>query len=198
MLELNFSPFPVLKTQRLVLRKVELSDANEIFFLRSDAEVLKYLSRSPIKTIEEVQRWIELIRELEKNSDGITWAISLNGDNKLIGTICYWNISKEHHRAEIGYALHPMYQGNGIMQESMMAILHYGFNHLGFHSVEAKVDPENTPSIELLARNGFVREGYYKEDYLFESKFLDTAVYSLLISSFYDVPLRGQENQRLL
>lgn len=58
MLELNFSPFPELKTQRLLLRKLEITDANEIFFLRSNENVLRYLGKEPAKTISEAEEFI--------------------------------------------------------------------------------------------------------------------------------------------
>jgi ribosomal-protein-alanine N-acetyltransferase len=50
------------------------------------------------------------------------------------------------------------------------------------HSIEAHVNPNNIASIKLLEKNGFIREAYFKEDYFYDGKFLDTAVYSLLTS----------------
>jgi [ribosomal protein S5]-alanine N-acetyltransferase len=87
---------------------------------------------------------------------------------------------KEHYRAEIGYLLHGSLHGKGVMTEAMRAVLDFGFNTMQLHSVEAVVDPENAASIGLLQKAGFVREGYYRESFFFEGKFLDTAVYSLL------------------
>jgi [ribosomal protein S5]-alanine N-acetyltransferase len=180
MLELNFTPFPVLTTERLLLRKTKQEDVNEMFFLRSDEEVRKYINKAPAKSLEEASAFIQKLHDLEKLNEGITWAITLKGDDKLIGTICFWNIQPEHHRAEIGYIMYPQHHGKGIMHEALNAILDYGFNTVKFHSVEAKVNPENMASIKLLTRNKFVREAYYKEDYYFDGAYLDTAVYSLL------------------
>jgi ribosomal-protein-alanine N-acetyltransferase len=50
---LNFTPFPVLETNRLLLRQVTLQDAPEIFFLRSNPDVLKYLDREPFASERE-------------------------------------------------------------------------------------------------------------------------------------------------
>src|SRR5437868_2047101 len=117
MLTVNFNPFPVLTTERLYLRQVNELDVNEIFFLRSDKRMLQYLDRAPAKSHEDALTFIKKINELENNNNGINWAITLQGEEKLIGTICYWNITKEHYRAEIGYALHTDQQGKGIMLE---------------------------------------------------------------------------------
>ena len=180
MLLLNFTPFPFLDTARLHLRNVTPDDAREIFFLRSDERMMQYLDRAPAASLEEASQFIQQVNNLEKTNDAITWAITLKDSPKLVGTICFWNIQKQHYRAELGYALHPDHQGKGLMQEALTAVLEYGFHVLNFHSVEANVNPNNSASIRLLERNGFVREGYYRENYFFNGKFLDSAIYSLL------------------
>ncbi|HEX8332478.1 MAG TPA: GNAT family protein [Segetibacter sp.] len=180
MLNLNFDPFPELITERLVSRQIRPADRNEIFFLRSDERVMKYFDKQPAQSVEEAVQFLDKITSLQQNNECITWAITLKGQPTLIGTICFWNIAKEHYRAEIGYALHPDHSGKGIMQDAMTEVLKYGFKNMKLHSVEAKVNPHNISSIKILERNNFKREGYFKEDYFFDGKFLDTAVYSLL------------------
>ena len=71
MLQLNFTPFPVLHTKRLQLRSVEIDDAGEIFFLRSDKKLLKYLDREPAKTLKDAADFVERIQNDQKNNDGI-------------------------------------------------------------------------------------------------------------------------------
>ena len=180
MLTVNFNPFPALSTDRLMLRQVTQNDVNEIFFLRSDKRVLQFLAKDPAVSTEEASLFIKKINELEENNDAVTWGITFKNEKKLIGTICYWNITKKHYRAEIGYALHPTLQGKGIMHEAMGEVIKYGFENMKLHSVEANVDPDNTASIKLLERNNFIREGLFKEDYFYNGNFFDTAVYSLL------------------
>ena len=180
MLTINFDPFPILSTERLLLRRIEESDVNEIFILRSDKRVMQFIERRSAKSIEEALLFIQNINDLIKNNDAIQWAIIFNNDPKLIGTICIWNISKEHHRGEIGYVLHTDAHGKGIMQEALKAVINFGFKILKLHSIEADVNPDNIPSIKLLERNKFTREGYFKENIFFDGKFFDTVVYSLL------------------
>ncbi len=180
MLLLDFNPFPSLSTDRLILRRMSEEDDEEIFFLRSDKEMLQFLDRDPAKSIDEARQWINMINEGIDNNQYIAWAVALNNDPKLIGTITFWNIQKEHYRAEIGYALHTQFRGRGLMQEAMTAVLDYGFNTLNIHSVEANVNPGNAASIKLLERNGFVREAYHRENYYYNGHFLDSAIYSLI------------------
>jgi ribosomal-protein-alanine N-acetyltransferase len=141
-----------------------------------------------MSSLEEASQLINKLLEMEKNNDAFTWAITYKPSSTLIGTICYWNIMKEHFRAEIGYLLHPMEQGKGIMQEALSAVLNYGFEVLKLHSVEANVNPNNVSSIKLLERNGFVREAYFKENYYYNNQFLDTAIYSLLTPIPHQTP----------
>jgi ribosomal-protein-alanine N-acetyltransferase len=180
MLTVNFSPFPVLSTERLILRQVDENDATGIFTLRSDAEIMQFIDRPLAASIEDAFQLIQKINDSLTMNDGITWAITIKEDAVLIGTIGFWRIEKEHYRAEIGYLLHPSYHGKGIMREALSAVLDYGFKIMKLHSVIANVNPGNSASIKLLERNNFTREGYFKESYFYNGKFLDAAIYSIL------------------
>ena len=85
----KFTPFPVLKTERLTLRQLVSSDANEIFALRSDGNVNKYLDRERSKSIDDARTFIQTINENIQRNNSIYWAITLGDTEKLIGTIFY-------------------------------------------------------------------------------------------------------------
>lgn len=181
MLTLNFTPFPELKTGRLLLRRLKNADANEMFFLRSNENVLRYLGREPAQTVAEVE---EFINKINKNIDenvAILWGISfLNGPSTIIGTICLWNFKPENYRTEIGYLLHPDQWGKGIMKEAINVVVDYGFAVVGLHSIEALTDPKNIASCSVLERTGFIKEGHLKESVYFKGEFGDMAIYSRL------------------
>lgn len=181
MLQPNFNPFPELTTGRLLLRRLTMEDAPEIFFLRSDPTILQYLSKEPASNMKEAEDFITLINTNIDNNEAILWAIVLKEyPKKTIGTICFWRMLKEHYRAELGYVLNPEYWNKGIMTESIRRILDYGFTILGLHSVEARINPDNIASASVLESTGFTREAYFKEDFFHRGKFEDTAVYSLV------------------
>jgi len=171
--------FKELQTDRLHLRQLLESDVEEIFFLRSDSNQLKYLDRDPAVDKEDALDWIRMINNLQAKNESYTWAICLKSNPKLIGTFCFWNIQKQHYRAEIGYNLHPDYQGKGLMVECLQSALSFGFEELKFHSVEANVNPANEKSIKLLLRLKFVKEAHFKENYFYDGKFIDSAIYCL-------------------
>ena len=180
MLNPNFSPFPVLTTERLILRRFIEADAASLFKLRGDAGVMQYIGRPLAKTVDDAVALINVIDDLLAGNNGITWCISLKSDAEFIGSIGFWRIEKENYRAEIGYLLNPIHQGKGIMQEALAAVLTFGFEVMYLHSIQANVNPQNAASVKLLERNNFIREGYFKEDHLLNGSFADTIIYSLL------------------
>ncbi|MGD9487204.1 MAG: GNAT family N-acetyltransferase [Calditrichaceae bacterium] len=161
--------FPELSTDRLILRQVKGDDDNEIFRLRSDEKVNMFLDRPGAETIVDAQKFIHKINEGISKNEWLYWAITLKNSNKLIGTICLWNLSVKHSKAEIGFELLPEYQGLGIMREALAKIIEYGFENKSLHLIEGEVDPENKKSVKLLKKFGFV--------YTRKSK--NTVIYSL-------------------
>jgi [ribosomal protein S5]-alanine N-acetyltransferase len=181
MLQPNFDPFPELSTERLLLRRITMEDAPEIFFLRSDQTILQFLSKEPAANLKEAEEFITRINNDIDNNDAIMWAITLKENpSKAIGSICFWRMLKEHYRSEIGYVLDPGYWRKGIMKETILKILGYGFSTMGLHSVEARINPDNIASASLLESTGFVKEAYFKEDFFRRDQFEDTEVYSRL------------------
>lgn len=180
MLDINFTPFPNLETERLYLRRVKKEDVNEIFALRSDKETMKYIPRPLVKTIEDAMAHIAMIDEKIENNEGINWAITLKNNPKLIGIIGHYRIKPENFRAEIGYMLHPAHHGKGIIAEAIKETVKYGFEIMGLHSIEAIIDPGNFASEKVLQKSGFVKEAHLKENEYYEGRFLDTVIYSIL------------------
>lgn len=181
MLVLNFHPFPELRTARLLLRKIRREDATEIFFLRTDENVLRFIGREPAQTIGEAEDFIEQINHGIESNEAIMWGVAFHDEpQQLIGTICFWHIRKEHYRAETGFVLHPLHWRKGIMKEALSEVIKYGFTIMQLHSIDAQVSAGNVASATLLQSTGFIREAYFKEDYFFRDKFYDTEVYSLL------------------
>lgn len=180
MLSINFSPFPNLETERLLLRRVDVKDVNEIIALRSNPETMKYIPRPLVKTTEDALEHIAMMNTKIENNEGINWAITQKGNPKLIGVIGHYRIKPEHYRAEIGYMLLPEFSGKGIISEAVKEVVKYGFKGMQLHSIEAVIDPENNASAKVLEKNGFVKEAHLKENEFFEGRFLDSVIYSLL------------------
>jgi [ribosomal protein S5]-alanine N-acetyltransferase len=155
MLQLNFSPFPTLQTERLALRQLVLEDVNAITALRNNELVNLHLDRQKTTTTKEALLFIDKIDKGISNNQSIYWVIALKENNFLIGTICYWNIVAEKDVAEIGYELHPDYHGKGIMQQAMALVIDFGFNTMQLKMITAFTSPANIASVKSLERNNF-------------------------------------------
>ncbi len=180
MLTINFSPFPILETERLTLRRVLPSDVKEMFELRSNPETMKYIPRPLVTNYDEALAHIKMMEDKIETNEGINWAITLKGDDKMLGVIGHYRIKPEHYRAEVGYMILPEYHGKGITTEAVQCVVDYGFNTMQLHSIEGVIDPENEASQRVLQKCGFVKEAHFKENEFYDGKFIDAVVYSKL------------------
>lgn len=180
MLRLYFDPFPELTSDRLRLDAIVENDRHALLFLRSDPGVMQYIDRPRAGGMEDIRQFIELIHVELKEGKGIAWAIRLRESPELIGYIGFWRTQHAHYRSEVGYALHPDHQGKGLAREALEAVIAFGFNQMGLHSIEANINPGNDASRQLLLRCGFVKEAYFRQNFYFNGQFLDSEIYSLL------------------
>lgn len=180
MLNFNFTPFPVIETERLILRRITNDDVKEVFELRSNPETMKYIPRPLVKTTEDTLEHITMIEDKIRDNTGINWGITLKESAKMLGIIGYYRMQPENYRAEIGYMLLPEFHGKGIITEAVKRLISYGFKDLKLHSIEAVIDPGNFASEKVLQKCNFVKEAHLKESEFYDGKFLDKAIYSLL------------------
>src|SRR6476660_2502855 len=155
MLSKSFTPFPILKTERLILRQLVISDEQEILTLRSDSEINKYLDRQISNTIDDARNFINKVNENINKSDSLYWAITFNSNNILVGTICLFGFSDENYKCEIGYELLTNFQKQGIMKEAVERVIDYAFNTIKVKKIEAFLHRDNQSSIKLLEKFSF-------------------------------------------
>lgn len=163
-ISLNFSPFPVLETERLLLRQLTDSDAALLFMLRSDETVNKYINREPPNDIVSVKAFISKINTAIEANESLYWVITVKPDMDLAGTICLWNFPDDRKTAETGYELMPTYQGRGIMQEALAEVINYAFTNLNMQAINAFTHKENKASAKLLEKQGFVLDRSSKDE----------------------------------
>ncbi|MBQ0769090.1 MAG: GNAT family N-acetyltransferase [Bizionia sp.] len=163
---MKFTPFPELKTERLLLRKIETTDCDVILFLRSDETVNAYIERPESRKTKNKADALKFIEKIEENLDteqSIAWGITLQNNPQIIGTICLWNFSEDRKTAEVGYDLNPKFHKKGIMSEALKATINYGFNSLNLNKIEAFTHKNNESSKHLLEKNGF-KHGAHRKD----------------------------------
>ena len=157
MVNRNFTPFPILTTERLTLRQLSTEDGQDIFILRSDTEINKYLDREPSKTNEDAINFIKKVNDNIKNNNSIYWVISLKSTKTFVGTICLFDFSNEKNSCEIGYELMTKFQGQGIMKEAAQVVIDFVFQTLKLKKILAFTHYENQNSTNLLLKFNFVK-----------------------------------------
>ncbi|MET3193390.1 GNAT family N-acetyltransferase [Bacillus sp. OAE603] len=172
--------FPILETERLILRELNENDATGILNCFSNNEVLRYYGQKALTSTDQVK---QIIRNFSMNFNekrGIKWGIELKGKEGIIGTIGFQEWSQEHKRADLSYALFPENWGNGYASEAVSKVVSYGFGELDLKRIGAVVFSENKASIKLLTKLGFQKEGVLR-NYLYQNGVpFDTNIYSLL------------------
>ncbi|MDB5251476.1 MAG: alanine acetyltransferase [Flaviaesturariibacter sp.] len=180
MLPVSFQPFPVLQTERLLLRQLTEADAPGLFAMRSNPDLMRYIPRPLASTTEDAVQLVRHMAGLIDRNEAINWGIFRAGTDELIGMIGFVRFMPERYRAEVGYMLHGDAHGKGYVSEALRAVLDHGFRGFGLHTIEALVNPANTPSVKVLERAGFDLSGTFRDYIYFDGRFIDSLVFSLV------------------
>lgn len=147
--------FPILTTERLILRPLTLEDQHAVFNLRSNPKINTFLNRKPCESLEEAKNFIHSIHENITKGDTYYWGICFANTKQLVGTICLFDFSVENNSCEIGYELMPDFQKQGIMQEAIQIVIPFVFHTLQLNKIIAYTHIENQNSTNLLLKFNF-------------------------------------------
>ncbi len=167
-----------LRTERLVLRRVTLAEAKDVFAYRSDPAIYRFQNFKP-GTIEEVVTFIEGCSTIP-NLAGTWYQLGVFLNNHLIGDCGLHFLDPNNSQVEVGYTIAGPHQRKGFGKECVVAILDFLFGTLKKHRVIASLDPMNEPSVRLLEKLGFRREGVFRKSILVDGKWEDDLVYAIL------------------
>jgi ribosomal-protein-alanine N-acetyltransferase len=171
---------PTVECERVLLRPVTLADVAALYAIFGDAEVMRYWSTSPLAKLADAESLALKIISGYEEATFLQLGIVEKKTNLLIGTCTLFAMHQASRRAELGYALHREYWGQGLMAEALDGIVDYAFTTLGLNRLEADIDPHNHASAKALGRLGFKQEGFMPERWIVNHAFSDSAVYGLL------------------
>jgi ribosomal-protein-alanine N-acetyltransferase len=160
-----FDKFPILETERLILREITADDVEGIIAMYGDTETMEI---------------IEWCAQIFRDKSGLRWGITLKGNDNLIGTCGYHYWLPQHRRAEIGYDLARQYWRQGIMTEAARVMLQFGFERMNLYRIEADVTVGNDASAALLEKLNFKREGLWRHRVFARQQFWDLRQFGLL------------------
>ena len=175
----DFSIFPILQTDRLILRQLRHEDAESIVALFSSPEVLAYLDLETIENREQAIGMIDWFAGLFAQKESLQWSVTLK-DGTWIGTCGNYAWDRESRKIEIGYNILPVYWGKGYATEAMHAILRWSFENMDLHRVQGDCTAGNIASERVMLKCGFQYEGTRREDTWEHGRFVDTKQFGLL------------------
>jgi RimJ/RimL family protein N-acetyltransferase len=183
-MSMDFSGYTA-QTERMRLRPYTLEDLAAFHDLHSREDVARYL---PWETRDEDASRAALTRHLEltleADGDGVTLAGFDMDTGRLVGEFVIFLRSVEHRGGEIGYVLHPDFQGRGLATEGARHLLQLAFTRLDLRRVVARLDARNTASAAVLSRLGMRHEAHLVENELFKGEWGDEDQYALLRSEW--------------
>jgi len=147
---------PLLETERLLLRHLEMGDAEALFPLYSDSSVMELYQKEKCDTVEACRQFIGMMLEAEETSPGFRWSILLCDDKNVIGSLGYHAWDTEKGTAKMSYELVPSYRGYGYATEAAHTILRYGFERIELKTVLAEIHRHNESSFRVAQRLAFV------------------------------------------
>ncbi|HAQ07610.1 MAG TPA: GNAT family N-acetyltransferase [Bacillus bacterium] len=172
--------FPILETDRLVLREIIEDDAGDLFKNFSNKEIINYYGSELMVSREEAFQLIHSFRNNFLEKRGFRWGIQIKGEKEVIGTIGFHAWSPKNKRAEIGYELHPDYWRKGFAMEAIKAVVDFGYSTMELNRIGAVVFLENRSSNELLKKMAFHKEGILRKYIVQNGLAYDVNSYSLL------------------
>lgn len=179
-----FYNLPTLKTERLTLRKLNLTDASDIFQFTKEPSITKFLTWNAHKSEQETSFFLESVLVKYEKGEPAQWAIVLNETNTVIGISGFINHYTEHKKAEIAYIMSEKYSGKGYMTEALLKILKTGFFELNLNRIEAKCEKDNFASEKVMQKLGMSIEGCFKQYLFIKGKHRDFKFYSILKKDF--------------
>ena len=172
--------FPLLTTQRLVLRVAAERDVDAVFEMESDPVAMRYWSKPPMRDRAEAVASVERAKGYFPARTALRWSICRPEDDRMLGHVSLFDFHEQSGRAEIGYGLATRHWGRGYMHEALVAVAGYAFGPLGLRRLEADIDPRNLASVRALERLGFAREGLLRERWQVGDEISDTVLMGLL------------------
>ncbi len=171
---------PVLVTERLRLRPFRLSDRADHDAYESRPDVTRYLpydARTPQQAEVALARKV-LWNALETEGERLVLAIERRFDGRVIGEVHLVWADAVHRQAEVGFVLHPDWQGQGLAAEAVRAAMDALVSGLGAHRIFGNCDADNTASARLMERLGMAREAQLRHTRHVDGQWRDTLVYA--------------------
>jgi len=190
------SDFPVLQTERLVLREIVHADAPALLAIHGDSAAMRFMFCEPMRDLEESHLWIgRFAAERHAPAPTLRWGIQRKSDGAFIGTCGMYDWIQGWSRCSLGYALASFAWGLGYMREAMVAVIGWLHGPMQMNRIACEIHPTNAPSLRLARGLGFEVEGTLRQALVWQGKPHDVLQLALLRNEFISASLVSQHPQ---
>lgn len=175
-----FARLPILQTDRLILRKLTMRDASDMYRYCQDREVARQVLWEAHSSILETRAYLRYILYQYRNGEPGSWGIVLRDTGRVIGTIGYMSYSPDNATVEVGYSLAREQWGKGLMTEALRAVIDESFRTLKLHRIEAMHFTDNPASGRVMEKCGMTHEGHLRERICCKGQFRDVEMWGIL------------------
>ena len=171
--------FPLLKTERLILRRLAPEEEAAVFAIYCNSEVTRFCDVVNLANRSQARAVIQAFQAEFERDSGVRWAITERGGSRLIG-LCGVGWYRHNFSALLSYDLNQDYWNRGIMTEAVRVVAAYTFDHVGMNRITATTVLENLASMQVLRHVGFQEEGILRDWGFWKGEFKDLRCFSLL------------------
>lgn len=183
---------PSLETARLILRRLEKSDAEEIYDFTSRKETSEFLTWEPHESIAVTESFLSGVMERYKKGDLARWGMLHRKDRKIIGITGFGIYDPVNARAEIASVLSPDYWNTGLTSEALDEVHRFGFEELGLVRIEAKVRKGYVAPAKMILKMGFSLEGTLRKYAFIKGEYWDFDIFSILREEYEGIRSHGE------
>ncbi len=179
-----FSRIPILETEHLLLRRMKIEDAEDMFAYACSAEVTKYLVWNPHPDKAYTREYLTYVQKQYEDGEFYDWALIYKPEMKMVGTCGFTAFDDDNNSAEVGYVVNPAYSGCGLATEAVREVLSFGFQKLGLNRIEAKYIAGNEASRRVMEKCGMSFEGTHRASMFIKGEYKTISVCAILRDDF--------------
>ncbi|MBQ2991297.1 MAG: GNAT family N-acetyltransferase [Clostridia bacterium] len=171
---------PMLESERLILRRIAMRDAKDIFAYSKDPEVARHVLWSAQKELSEAKEYCRYMMKRYRNDEPASWGIIEKKTDTLVGTIGYMDYSEDNASVEVGYSLARWMWNGGYMTEALRRVIAYTFESMDINRIEAQHETDNPSSGRVMEKCGMRKEGVLRQRLYNKGAYRDVALYAIL------------------
>ena len=180
-----FTKIPTLETNRLILRKILISDHQDMYDYSARPETSRYLLWYPHTSLKYTKKYISYLQVQYREENFYDFALVDKKSGKMIGTCGFTSFSLENNSAELGYVLHPDFWGKGLAKEALIRVMGFGFAELRLHRLTAKIMSGNRASCRVAEKCGMRHEATHIDGMRIKGNYETIEEYAILAKEFF-------------